>query len=84
MEGFSATTYQQEGNLSTIWKNGAIIMIPKPNKPNKVENHWFITLHLVGGKIYERQVKERLRFAIGEANLLQDIQTGFCREKYSR
>ncbi|KAK2718089.1 hypothetical protein QYM36_006769 [Artemia franciscana] len=56
-------------------------MIPKPNKPNKVENHRFITLLPVGGKIYERLVKERLRFATEEANLLQDIQTGFRRER---
>ncbi|XP_065571466.1 uncharacterized protein LOC136034254 [Artemia franciscana] len=56
-------------------------MIPKPNKPNKVENHRFVTLLPVGGKIYERLVKERLRFATEEANLLQDIQTGFRRER---
>ena len=71
----------KEGNFPTIWKNGTSIMIPKPNKPYKVENHRFITLLPVGGKIYERLVKERLRFAIDEANLLQDIQTGFCRER---
>ena len=71
----------QEANFPKIWKNGTSIMIPKPNKPYKVENHRFITLLPVGGKIYERLVKERLRFAIDEANLLQDIQTGFRRER---
>ena len=53
-------------------------MIPKPNK---VENHHFITILPVGGKIYEILVKERLIFATEEANLLQDIQTGFYRER---
>ena len=56
-------------------------MILKPNKSNKVENDRYITLLPVGDKIYERLVKERLRFATEEANQPQDSQTGFRRER---
>jgi len=60
----------QEDNSPVIWKNGSAIMIPKPNKPNKVESHCFVTLLPVGATIYQRIVKGRLSFAIEEANML--------------
>ncbi|KAK2722898.1 hypothetical protein QYM36_003180 [Artemia franciscana] len=47
--------------------------------PKNLEN-CFETV-TVGGEIYERLVKERLRYATEEANLLQDIQKGFRRER---
>ena len=49
-------------------------MIPKPG--NLVENHRFITLLPVIGKIYERLVKERLVYTVEKTQILQDIQNG--------
>ena len=65
----------KEGRFPDCWKKGIALMIPKPG--NLVENHRFITLLPVVGKIYERLVKKRLVYTVEKTQILQDIQNGF-------
>jgi hypothetical protein len=67
----------EKGRFPDCWKKGIAIMVPKPGKNNLVENHRFISLLPVVGKIYERLVKKRLVYTVEKTQILQDIQNGF-------
>ena len=57
-------------------------MIPKIGKDcSKLENHRFITLLPILGKVMERMVKKRLDHEIEKRLLLKNIQCGFRKEK---
>jgi len=70
------------GCFPKVWKAGLAVMIPKPGKDtSKIENHRFITLLPVLGKVYERLVKKRLNWEVEKRKILKDVQCGFRRNK---
>ncbi|KAK2722310.1 hypothetical protein QYM36_002740, partial [Artemia franciscana] len=72
----------KSGCFPKVWKAGLAVMIPKPGKDtSKIENHRFITLLPVLGKVYERLVKKRLNWEVEKRKILKDVQCGFRRNK---
>ena len=70
------------GYFPKIWKTATSIMIPKASKDSsKIENHHFITLLPVFGKVYERLIKRRLNWEIEKRKFLKDVQCGFRKNR---
>ena len=66
------------GYFPLIFKNGLIILIPKPGKdPRQPVNYRPITLLEIPGKILERIVNNRLQRFLEENEILNKNQYGF-------
>ena len=71
-----------EGIYPGLWKKGEAIMVLKIGKDcSKLDNHRFITLLPILGKVMERMVKKRLDHEIEKRLLHKNIQCGFRKEK---
>lgn len=63
------------------WKQAAIVMIHKPNKPkNKTDSYRPISLLSGLSKVYERVIQSRLLSDTEDKNVIPDFQFGFKRE----
>ena len=70
------------GVFPTVWKEGTILPIHKPNKPKENPSSFRpITLLSCLGKTFEKILKRRLEYFIETKNILNPSQNGFRREQ---
>ena len=75
-------TIIETGKITSIWKKGKIIPIPK-NKENKIKVDKFrpISLLSVVGKVFEKVIMTRLNALVVETNMIPKTQSGFVKGK---
>ncbi|KAL4144146.1 hypothetical protein QTP88_006372 [Uroleucon formosanum] len=70
------------GNISSEWKRGIVIPIPKPGKnKNTTEGYRPITLLNTMAKILEKIINNRLIWFLEKNKLISNIQSGFRRSR---
>ena len=71
-----------EGIVPVAWKQGVIIPILKPEKPEEIASSYRpITLLSCMGKLLEKIIQSRLQFLIEKSELLLPMQSGFRKGK---
>lgn len=67
----------KKGEFPSIWKEGRVVLIPKPKKAGQEQKYRPICLLNTFGKLYERLITKRLADELNDKNILSPNQYGF-------
>lgn len=67
----------KSGEFPSMWKEGRVVLIPKPRKPSQPPKYRPICLLNTIGKLYETLITRRLSKELDEKNVLSPYQFGF-------